>query len=385
MKTLVKPAQRIIFHWAQFGPYHADRCLGLARALGDTHQVIGVAFAGHSREYLWQPLSEGVGFQMEIFFPGKMVEEVSFLRRLSGLLFSCFRLRAKHIFLCHCTAPETLFSAIILRLCGKRVYVMSESKFDDKPRSIWFELFKKIIYLPYCGGLVGGRRTWDYLRFLGCSDNRLAEGYDSISIDRVQAEAGVDPAPAGMAFQDRHFTIIARFVPKKNIDMAIDAYARYRERVGSSARALVICGSGELEKDLKARADGIAGIQFPGFLQSKAIAKTLSQSLALILPSTEEQWGLVVNEALALGVPALVSDNVGSRDSLVRNGVNGYVFEPDNPEGLARFMEDIAGNEALWQRLVEGANAMAPMGDVARFAEGVCKLTGIVAPTRDNK
>ena len=64
----------------------------------------------------------------------------------------------------------------------------------------------------------------------------------------------------------------------------------------------------------------------------------LRKSLALILPSTEEQFGFVVLEALALGIPVIVSENVGARDLHVRTGVNGFIFEPDNEKGLAFFM-----------------------------------------------
>jgi glycosyltransferase involved in cell wall biosynthesis len=139
----------------------------------------------------------------------------------------------------------------------------------------------------------------------------------------------------------------------------------------------MICGSGPLESDLKERARGCDGIHFLGFLQEDGVARALASSLALILPSVEEQWGLVVNEALAMGVPVLVSDNAGARDVLVRTAVNGYVFEPDNAAGLAQLMLRLAADEIEWRRLSEGAVAAAPAGDVARFVEGVVELTGI--------
>ena len=185
-----------------------------------------------------------------------------------------------------------------------------------------------------------------------------------------------------MPHGERHFTAVARFVPKKNLFLLLEAYALYRRRAGAEPRRLVLCGDGPLMDDLRADADrrdlGDL-VSFPGFVQTDEVARLLASSLALVLPSTEEQWGLVVNEALAMGVPVLVSDNVGARDTLVRTAVNGYVFEPDNGEGLSRLMERLAGDEGEWRRLSEAAARFAPLGDVARFVDGVRVLTGLEA------
>ncbi len=253
---------------------------------------------------------------------------------------------------------------------------MNESKFDDKPRALWREVFKTLFFLPYNRGMVGGERSREYLRFYGLSPRRVDLGYDTVSIDRIRRLADAPPAPDGMPFGERYFTIVARLVPKKNIAMALDAYARYRVLAGASARALHICGSGELENSLreKVRELGLSGVVFHGFVQSPDVARTLASTLALILPSTEEQWGLVVNEAVAMGVPVLCAINVGARDSLVKTDVNGFIFEPDNPEGLAHLMCHIAQNEAEWRRLAEGSRALAPIADTRRFGEAVARL-----------
>jgi glycosyltransferase involved in cell wall biosynthesis len=168
-------------------------------------------------------------------------------------------------------------------------------------------------------------------------------------------------------------------VPKKNLLLAIDAYARYREAAGADARALHICGLGELEETLRADVARreLGGIEFRGWLGAESVAQALSTSLALILPSTEDQWGLVVNEALAMGVPILCSDNVGARDSLVRTAVNGYVFETDNGEGLAHLMTGMATDEREWRRMAQAASEFSAKGDTCQFVSGVAKVLGL--------
>jgi len=246
---------------------------------------------------------------------------------------------------------------------------------------IWREMGKTLFCLPYRGALVGGRRSGDYLRFLGFRADRVAFGYDTVSMARIRRLAEAPPAPEGRVHAVRHFTIIARLVAKKNIAMALRAYARYCASVGTAARALHICGAGELEPSLRedARTLGIAGLIFHGFVQAPEIARLLASSLALILPSREEQWGLVVNEALAMGVPIICSENVGARDLLVRTALNGYVFESDNPDGLARFMQMVAEDEVEWRRLAEGSQTLAPLADTRQFGIGVRHLMGLDA------
>ncbi len=369
--------RRIVFVWGQFGPYHMDRCEAVAAALGDIGEVVGIEVAGASDFYAWTETGGGRRFRKQTLFPGWSYNATSWWQRFIRLARACLASRARHVFMCHVGDVEYFLAALVLRLAGRRLYVMTESKFDDLPRRAWREFAKKLFYLPYSGALVGGARTRAYMEFLGFSSDTIAEGYDTLSVARIRAHAGVPPAPDGTPFAERHFTAIARFVAKKNLAALIAAYARYREVAGAAARPLVLCGSGPLEGELRAAASATEGVRFAGFLQEEGVAKTLATTLASILPSVEEQWGLVVNEALAMGVPALVTDQVGARDSLVRAAVNGYVFEPDNVEGLARLMQRLAADEAEWRRLAGNTARFVALGDAPRFGDGVRRLTGL--------
>lgn len=94
----------------------------------------------------------------------------------------------------------------------------------------------------------------------------------------------------------------------------------------------------------------------------------------LILPSLEEQFGLVVLEAMALGLPAIVSNRAGAVDLLVDNLVNGIEVDPLSRAGLVAAMAEIARDEARWERFSLAAREASERGSAAHFAAAVARL-----------
>jgi glycosyltransferase involved in cell wall biosynthesis len=364
---------RLVFAWSQFGPYHMDRCEALARALAGRREVIGLELVSNGEIYQWPPSGAGRGFCKRTLFPGKRHSEVGGWRHLAALLGACLASQARHVFLCDFQLPPVFVAALLLRLAGRCVVIMQDSKFDDKPRQFWREVGKALLYLPYHAAFVGGHRSRNYLEFLGLPRGRIVLGYDTVSLDRLCRLAGTEPAPGGAPHGERHFTVIARFVPQKNLELALEAYAAYCRACVGEPRELRLCGAGPLDAALRGEVArrGLSGVRFCGWLDEAGVARVLATSLALILPSREEPFGLVINEAIALGVPVLASESCGACDLLVRCAVNGYVVEPDNAEGLARFMACLAGDEAEWRRLCVNSRRFRPAADTAAFVAGV--------------
>lgn len=368
-------ANSIAFVWDNFGPMHVDRVDAVADRFANERRVVGIEICGESDVYEWTP-EAGTKFQKTTLFPKRDLGTIGTLERARKMVASCIREGARDIFFCHYDHPATFVAALCLRALGRRVYAMGCSKYDDYQRTLWREVVKSLFYLPYCGGISSGKRARDYMRFLGIPENRIATEYNTVSIERIRKLAGVPPAPDGTPFEQRHFTIVARFVPKKNISTALEAYALYRKN-SELPHALHLCGSGPLENELREKAEhlGISPyVTFHGFIQTRGIARILGSTLALLLPSVEEQFGNVVIEAQAMGVPVILSDNCGARDVLVRSGVNGFVAESDNPIGFAYFMELISSDQKLYSRLAVGAATASTQADVGQFAFGVASL-----------
>lgn len=371
-------ARTLALLWDNFGPLHQDRVRAAAQAFGAERRVVGLELGSLSDTYGWEGCDES-GFEKLTLFPGRDLSGMGTWSLLRKLVAASRKLGRGDYILCHWNVKAIFLFAIWLRMTGSRVYAMGCSKFDDKPRSARKEALKSLMFLPYHGGIASGRRSIDYFRFLGIPAERLAGEYNTVSIDRIRRLAGQPAAPAGTPYPERTFLSVARLVPKKNLGMLLEAYALYRRDTTAPPRPLIMCGSGPEEAALKAQAAalGIAGqVTFAGFVQTEAVAGHLGRALALLLPSIEEQFGNVVPEAQAAGLPVILSDNAGARDLLIRSAVNGFVVEPDNPAGLAFFMRALAEDEALWARMAHAATAAAAGGDVAEFCRAIQILTG---------
>jgi glycosyltransferase involved in cell wall biosynthesis len=81
---------------------------------------------------------------------------------------------------------------------------------------------------------------------------------------------------------------------------------------------------------------------FAGFLNQTEVSKAYVAANVLVLPSESETWGLVVNEAMACGLPAIVSDTVGCAPDLIEKGRTGYVFPVGRTEVLAEKLSQLA-------------------------------------------
>jgi glycosyltransferase involved in cell wall biosynthesis len=139
---------------------------------------------------------------------------------------------------------------------------------------------------------------------------------------------------------ERYFLYVGRFAAEKNLFRLLEAFKLYRGSSGDRPWDLVLVGSGPDRQaiDEYIRRNDVPGVVFSGFRQIGELPAFYALAGCLVLPSLSETWGLVVNEAMAAGLPVLVSERCGCVPELVHPGLNGYVFDPLDVEELARLM-----------------------------------------------
>jgi glycosyltransferase involved in cell wall biosynthesis len=120
----------------------------------------------------------------------------------------------------------------------------------------------------------------------------------------------------------------------------------------------------------------------PGFKQYDELPAYYAFADLFVHASRVEQWGLVVNEAMACGLPVVVSRRCGCVPELVREGVNGYSFDPDYPDQLAELLAALADD--VERRTLMGKASSTVIADWSprKFAEALWRAAGIAGITR---
>lgn len=174
-------------------------------------------------------------------------------------------------------------------------------------------------------------------------------GYDVVDNDHFAVNADAARHLA-VGVREKHqlpqhyLLCCARLVEKKNLSRLIKAFRISIDRATAHDLHLVIVGPGPLEAELLSLVETLhlAGrVHLKGAKSYDDMPAFYGLAEAMILPSTTEQWGLVVNEAMAAGLPVLVSERCGSSFDLVREGRNGFTFDPYDVQAIAEAIERI--------------------------------------------
>ena len=205
-----------------------------------------------------------------------------------------------------------------------------------------------------------GTEARQHLGRLGIPADRI--GWAPYCVDSVQVEAQVGQwlprrdelrAKLGIGAGDVALIFSGKLIPKKQPLLILDAI----EGLSPSRRQrihLIVMGDGELRADVERKGRQVLGARFhqAGFVNQSEMGQWYAAADCLVLPSKKgagETWGLVVNEALQFGLPAVVSDGVGCHPDLV-GPATGRVFRSGSADDLARAlsetMSSLLGNRA---------------------------------------
>ena len=142
-----------------------------------------------------------------------------------------------------------------------------------------------------------------------------------------------------------------KFVPRKRPQDVLAVLARLQPTLPQLSAAFV--GEGELRPFLEAevRRLGLRNVFLLGFKNQSEMPEMYAMSDFLVLPSSYEPWGLVTNEAMACGLPVVVSSRVGASLEIVRVGDNGFVYSVGDIDALTSVVRRLAEDRSLRERM----------------------------------
>lgn len=192
-------------------------------------------------------------------------------------------------------------------------------------------VLRKRLHHSMCYGFPGGTLQKENLVYYGIPEEKNYIMPMSVSSQRLLCAAEKCPNKCDIKkkwnLQDKYvFLFVGRLAPEKNVSLLIEAYASLKD--SRPDIALMIVGDGSEMNALKQNVceKKLEDVRFAGYVVFPDLIQYYKMADAFILPSNYEPWGLVVNEAMIMGLPVIVSDKVGCRKDLVIEEENGFVF-----------------------------------------------------------
>jgi len=274
---------------------------------------------------------------------------------------------------------SSLLGIAACRAAGIPFFLFGDSSFPPpettlvrKLRAAWLRaLFK----LPF-GFLNSGVLNAAYYRHYGARADRFFLVPWAVDNDRFAAGARFEPgerdalrARFGIAPEQLAIIFSAKLVARKDPMTLLAAVARMRHR---DRAAVVLLGHGELRPQLEQfAADNAINARFAGFVNQADLAKHYAMGDVFVLPSTYEPRGAVINEAMAAGLPVIVTDRCGSLGDIVRDGENAFVYPAGDADALARQLDVLAENRELRERMAARSRELIAAWDYDRGVQGV--------------
>jgi glycosyltransferase involved in cell wall biosynthesis len=284
--------------------------------------------------------------------------------------------------------------ALIYRIVHRTPLVICyERTFHTERKAQWYRtLYRKAVVRWVDAMACSGSMSAAYAQWLGMPAERITLGH------MVADSEGLQKAVEALSGEDRRalrhrwgapelvFLMAARLVELKGVNYLLTAWQQ-GERTWGKKAALVIVGDGPERERLENQVitAGLKSVWFEGAVDYDQMAAYYAAADAFIIPTLEDNWSLVVPEAMACGLPILCSKYNGCWPELVQEG-NGWVFDPLDPQDTLRVLNSCLERKAELPEMGQESRAIIAghtpqhaaksISEACRIALG-CRLRGI--------
>jgi glycosyltransferase involved in cell wall biosynthesis len=256
-------------------------------------------------------------------------------------------------------------------------FLYGDSSFPPPERTLRAKLrawFVRTVFARTTGFMVSGTLNADYYRHYGGDERTFFllpwavdnDRFAAASADGLRERYGIAPDEVVILFS-------AKLVPRKDPMTLLRAFEAMTH--GDRA-ALVFMGDGELRSELEAHAreHHVENVHFIGFINQREIPGHYAMSDVFVLPSLYEPRGAVINEAMACGLPVIVTDRCGSIGDIVQENENAFVYPAGDSVALRDALDRIVSDDDLRQRMGGRSRAIIADWDFARGVAGVRQM-----------
>jgi len=338
-------------------PYRIPVFNALARRAGVELHAIFLAETDKALRQ-WRIYTDEIRFSYEVL-PSWRWRAGKFSLLVNSGLWSAFNAARPETILCGgYNYPASWESLWWARRRSARFVLWTESNERDQRSGRTGVEWLKRYFVKSCDAfVVPGKSSFAYLRTLGASDQLIFTAPNAVDNAFFAAEAGNARVHAAefrekLKLPARFVLFAGRLVREKGVFDLLEAYAKLESGLRSDV-GLVFAGEGSSREELARQAKRISPgtVCFPGFSQREDLAALYALAEALVLPTHSDPWGLVVNEAMACGLPIIVSSVAGCSADLVEDGWNGFVVPPRDSEKLSMAIDSVVRQTGLRQQM----------------------------------
>lgn len=228
---------------------------------------------------------------------------------------------------------------------------------DRRSQHLLVERLKQSFLRSCDGFVVPGKSALQYLQQTPDCSGDIFIAPNAVDIQLFSAQGDLARAKQGrlrgaLGLPSRYFLFVGRLVKAKGVFDLLDAYGSLSPELRAEV-GLVFAGDGPLRADLEAMARSVfpGSVHFPGFIHRDELPTYYSLAECLVLPTHSDTWGMVVNEAMACGLPIICSSVAGCATDLIKN--NGRIVASGDVEQLRTAMREIASDPELRRFMVE--------------------------------
>lgn len=244
-----------------------------------------------------------------------------------------------HIVVCGYSHPTMILAMTWMRLHKRPFYMEVDGGLIRQEGKAKY-LVKKSLVTMADRWLTTGRSITEYLVHYGADPSRVEEyPFSSLEEADILQEIVTQEEKASLKRElgireDRMLLTIGQFIPRKGFDILLNAAKNLPKDT-----AICIVGGEPTEEYIALRKElGLSQVYFQGFKKKDELSKYYRAADLFVLPTREDIWGLVINEAMAYGLPVITTDRCGAGLELVEDGVNGYIVPVEDADALAEKM-----------------------------------------------
>ena len=266
-----------------------------------------------------------------------------------GLLKQILNSQAKFLVLTGYESPSYWLALLYAKILKKKIVFWNGSTLESgRSNNFLVNALRRVFIKNSDAYLAYGTQAKDFLIHYGAKPQKIVISCNTVDIDYFARQSSIlaskkDELKKEKKFPAKLILFSALLIPRKNLDVLLKVFKEIvKDDIG-----LVVLGHGPLKNKYIewCRKNNLKNVFFEGHRPTEDLPKYYAIADILVMPSLKEVWGLVVNEAMACGLPVLCSNKAGVAKDLVKDSVNGYTFAPEDIDDLKSKLTMLLRNE----------------------------------------